>query len=123
MRRDQGGDTVSEGQAYAMLLAVALGRPRAASSASGRGRATNLQRDDGLLAFRWRDGEVADPQAATDADLDAARALVLAGERFRSPSLRRQGLRVARAIMAKETVRRGGRRVLVAGPWARKGRT
>jgi len=82
---------------------------------------TNLQRDDGLLSFLWRDGKVVDPQAAADADVDAAHALVLAGKRFRSPSLRRQGLRIARAILAKETARRGGRRVLVAGPWARDG--
>ena len=120
VRRDQGGDTVSEGQAYAMLLAVAVGDRRRFDKAWGWAR-RNLQRDDGLLSYLWRDGKVVDPQAASDADLDAAHALVLAGKRFRSASLRRQGLRIGRAILAKETVRRGGRRVLVAGPWARQG--
>ena len=42
----------------------------------------HLQRDDGLLAWRWADGGVVDDQAAADADLLAAGALALAGQRF-----------------------------------------
>ena len=122
VRRDQGGDTVSEGQAYAMLLAVSTRDRRRFDLAWGWAR-RNLQRNDGLLSYLWRDGKVVDPQAASDADVDAAHALVLAGHRFRDRSLRRQGLRLASAILAKETLRRGHRRVLVAGPWARQGKT
>ena len=36
----------------------------------------NLRRDDGLISFKWRDGKVEDPEAASDADVDAARALL-----------------------------------------------
>ena len=113
VRRDQGGDTVSEGQAYAMLLTAAIGdRPRF-DRVWGWTRA-HLQRSDGLLA--WRPG---DPQPAADADLDVTRALLVAARRFHRPALARQARRIARAIDSHETARIGGRRVLVAGPWAR----
>jgi endo-1,4-beta-D-glucanase Y len=113
VRRDQGGDTVSEGQAYAMLLAAAIGDRTRFDRVWGWTRA-HLQRDDGLLA--WRPG---DPQAAADADLDAARALLVAARRFHRPALAHEAHRLARAVGARETARVGGRRVLVAGPWAR----
>ncbi len=103
VRRDQGGDTVSEGQAYAMLMAAAT-RDRKRFERVWAWARDNLQRDDGLLAFHWRDGRVADPQPATDADLDAAHALILAGRRFGRRGLRREGLEMASAILAKETV-------------------
>jgi endoglucanase len=57
-------------------------------------------------------------QAAADADLDAARALVLGGRRFRSRAYGGAGARLAGAILARETATAGGLRVLVAGPWA-----
>lgn len=117
VRRDQGGDTVSEGQAYAMLVAVGVDdRPR--FDRVWRWTQENLQRPDGLLSFLWRDGEVADPQPASDADLDAARALLLASSRFDNETYRREGLRIADAIARKEIARSEGQRVLVAGPWA-----
>jgi endoglucanase len=112
VRRDQGADTVSEGQAYAMLLAAAIG-DRARFDRVWAWTRTHLQRADGLLA--WRPG---DPQAAADADLDAARALIVAARRFDRPALAHQAHRLARAIGAHETARVGGQRVLVAGPWA-----
>ncbi|HET7488644.1 MAG TPA: glycosyl hydrolase family 8 [Acidimicrobiales bacterium] len=117
VRRDQGGDTVSEGQAYAMLLAVAVG-DRARFERVWGWAAANLQRPDGLLSWRWAEGRVADPSPAADADLDAARALVRAGSRFDAPALGAAGRRVATAVLDHETVTAGGRRVLVAGPWA-----
>jgi endo-1,4-beta-D-glucanase Y len=78
----------------------------------------NLQRPDGLLSFLWRDGEVADPQPASDADLDAARALLLASSRFHDETYRREALRIAKGIAKKETARSDGQAVLLAGPWA-----
>src|SRR5207302_9757221 len=57
VRRDQGGDTVSEGQAYAMLLAVALD-DRGRFDTVWRWTRTHLQQPDGLLAFHWADGRV-----------------------------------------------------------------
>src|SRR5262249_137105 len=74
VRRDQGGDTVSEGQAYAMLIAVATGR-RSTFERVWRWTRVHLQRPDGLLSWHWQDGKVSDAQPAADADLDAAHAL------------------------------------------------
>jgi endoglucanase len=121
VRRDQGGDTVSEGQSYALLLAVATGDRRRFATVWAWTR-HNLERDDGLLASRWAGGAVADADAATDADLDAARALLLAARRFGRPAYRHAALRMGRAILRSETASAGERIVLVAGPWARERR-
>jgi len=122
VRTDQGGDVVSEGQGYAMLAAVAIADEERFRRIWNWTR-ENLQRDDGLFAWRWADGSVVDSQSAADGDLDVARALVLAAGRFDDPSLDRAGERIARAVVSNETVSRGGRRTLVAGPWARADRT
>jgi endoglucanase len=113
VRHDQGGDTVSEGQAYALLVAVSEGDEERFDRVWAWTR-EHLQRPDGLLAWSWKDGRVADEQPASDADLDAADALRRAGERFERPELTREAARMTRAIVAHETV--DG--VLVAGPWA-----
>jgi len=117
-RLDQGGDTVSEGQAYAMLLAAAIGdedRFRHVWAWTDQ----HLQRSDRLLAWRWADGGVADWTPATDADLMAAGALSLAGERFHDPALSLEATRMSSAILRLEAARYGTRHVLLAGPWAR----
>jgi endo-1,4-beta-D-glucanase Y len=121
VRRDQGGDTVSEGQAYALLVAAALEDERRFDRV-WRWTQEHLQRDDGLLSWRWRDGKVVDPQPAADADLDAADALLRAADAFDRPALRREGVRIARAALAAETVDTPAGPLLVAGPWARERR-
>jgi endoglucanase len=118
VRRDQGSDTVSEGQAYAMLLAVALDDPSAFDRVWGWAR-RELQRPDGLLSWHWAGGRATDPQSASDADIDAATALLLAGDRFGRPGDLKEARRIADAIVRQETIRVGRERVLVAGPWAR----
>jgi endo-1,4-beta-D-glucanase Y len=116
-RTDQGGDTVSEGQAYGMLVAVAVADEER-FRAIWTWAATNLQRDDDLLAWRWADGAVVDASPAADADLIAAGALVLAGRRFADPHLVAEGRAMSTAVLAHETAVIGSRRVLLAGPWA-----
>jgi endoglucanase len=117
VRIDQGGDTVGEGQAYGMLLAAAIGDQRRFDEIWAWTQ-NNLRRPDGLLEFLWRDGRVVDPQAASDADLDASRALLLAGCRFHQPALRAQAIQIANAILKEEVALVGGAPVLTAGPWA-----
>ncbi|MBS1880193.1 MAG: glycoside hydrolase [Actinobacteria bacterium] len=117
-RLDQGGDTVSEGQAYAMLVAAAEGEAATFARIWGWTRA-NLLQPDGLLAWHWQGGRVVDPSSAADGDLDAAWALLLAAQRFGNGGYRTAGLALGRAILARETVTIGGRAVLVAGDWAR----
>jgi endo-1,4-beta-D-glucanase Y len=114
VRHDQGGDTVSEGQAYAMLAAVVAG-DRTRFRRVWRWTSTHLARPDGLLAWRWQNGSVTGPEPAADADLDAAHALLLASRRFRDPGAARQARRMADAMRGAE-IRDG---VLLAGPWAR----
>jgi cellulose synthase (UDP-forming) len=116
-RTDQGGDTVSEGQAYAMLLAVALD-DRSRFDRVWLWTKDNLQRGDGLLAYHWSNGHVDSSEPATDADLDAARALVLAGKRFSSEDYANAGVRMGEAVLGGETSEVSGLPVLVPGPWA-----
>jgi len=117
VRRDEGDDTVSEGQAYALLLAVATGdEDRFAQVWEWTKK--QLQRDDGLFAWRWADGAVADESPAADADLDIAAALAVAADRFDRPEWRDEARRVAVAVGRHETASVGSRRVVVAGPWA-----
>ena len=120
VRHDQGGDTVSEGQAYALLLAVA-DRDEERFARVWDWTRTHLKRTDGLLAWRWKDGRVVDDEPAADADLDAARALLLAAERFDEPRYRDAARDLKQAIVDGETTWAADRTVLVAGPWARDG--
>ncbi|SDY67670.1 endoglucanase [Modestobacter sp. DSM 44400] len=117
VRTDQGGDTVSEGQAYAMLVAVGVGDDKT-FRAVWNWTAENLQRPDGLLSWRWNDGSVQDRSSASDADLDAARALVLAGTAFGDPSYTADGVRLGKAVLDLETVQTDAGRILAAGQWA-----
>ncbi len=112
-RPDQGGDTVSEGQAYAMLLAVFAGDWRRFDLA-WRWAVDHLGRPDGLLSWHWDRDRVVDAMPAADADLDAAWALALAASRFGRPSYQAQAAVVGAAVLRAETI--GG--LLVAGPWA-----
>jgi endoglucanase len=116
-RIDQGDDTVGEGQAYGMLVAAAIGDERR-FDLIWRWTKDNLRRPDGLISFLWRKGRIVDPQAASDADVDAARALLVASCRFKRPGYRQEALALGRAILAEETADLQGVPVLTAGPWA-----
>jgi cellulose synthase (UDP-forming) len=117
VRLDQGGDTVSEGQAYAMLISVALHDRQRFATAWDWTR-SHLQRPDGLLASRVVGNRVVDGNPASDADVDAARALATAANRFHRPAYARAASTMARAILARETIATPHGRVLLAGPWA-----
>src|SRR6476619_1821648 len=108
-RRDEGGDTVSEGQAYAMLVAAALNDQQHFTRVWVWTK-RNLAREDGLLAWRWKDGQVVDNASASDADLEAAA--------FGDDQLKAEGIRLGTAVLDKETVMTSVGRVLVAGSWA-----
>jgi endoglucanase len=118
-RLDQGGDTVGEGQAYGMLMAAAIGDQKRFDLIWNWTKA-NLRRSDGLISFLWKSGHILDPQAASDADLDATRALLVASCRFHHSSYRQEALALAAAIMKVEvgSATFQGKPVLTAGPWA-----
>ena len=119
-RIDQGGDTVGEGQAYGLLAAAAVG-DEGRFDQIWTWTQQHMMTRDGLLAFHWVNGEVVDPTPAADADLDAARALLVASCRFERPDLRSAAIRLGNAVLAHETAKAGSTEVLLAGPWANKG--
>jgi endoglucanase len=118
VRRDQGHDTVSEGQAYGMLLAEMVGDD-AQFRRVWQWTRDHLQRPDGLFAFHANArGEVVSQNPAADADLLTAWALL----RYSGPAAaawHQDGRRVAAGILANEVATGpGGMPVLTAGPWA-----
>lgn len=117
VRHDQGGDTVSEGQAYGLLIALAADDEEA-FSAIWSWTEDNLQRPDGLLAWQWADGAIVDDEPASDADVDAARALVVAGETWGDESYTAAGVALATTVADTMTVETEAGRILVPGLWA-----
>jgi endoglucanase len=118
VRTDQGGDTVSEGQAYGLLIAYANG-DRKTFGEIWSWTKRHLLTDDDLLAWRWTPDEgVADGQSASDADLDAARALVLAGSEWGESRYTAAGKTMASAILEHETATTDLGTILLPGPWA-----
>jgi endoglucanase len=119
IRHDQGGDIVSEGQAYGMLIAEVANKP-ALARAIWSWTEGHLMQPDGLFAWHATgSGQIEDPQSATDADVLIAYALL----RYAGPDqadLHGAGHRVAQAILANESVNLpDGAPLLVAGPWAK----
>lgn len=117
VRPEQGGTTVSEGQAYGMLVAESVGRP-ATVRRIWRWTAQHLQQPDGELAYLTdASGRVVSTTPAADADVLATWAL----SRYRGPGAARLhavARRMSRAILSNETVRREKSLLLAAGPWA-----
>lgn len=92
---ESNGRTVSEGQAYALLRAVMLDDPET-FALTLQWAENNLRRSqqniqpDSLWAWKWGqrpDGSwgIIDPNFASDADIDAATALILAARRWQRP--------------------------------------
>ena len=119
IRHDQGGDIVSEGQAYGMLIAEVAQRPALAHTIWSW-TAAHLANSDGLIASHATgSGRIEDPHSATDADVLIAYALLRyagAGQ----AALHRDGRRVADAVLSQESVTLpDGAPLPVAGPWAK----
>lgn len=117
-RPDQGGDTVSEGQAYGLLLAEVAGQP-ATFGRIWQWTREHLQLPSGLFAYHAdATGHVLSQEPASDADLLMAWALL----RYRGPEAaawHQDGRQVAAAVLAHEvTTGPDGTPILAAGPWA-----
>lgn len=93
-----GGISHSEGQGYAMLLAVAANDRAAFERIWTWTRANLMVRDDQLIAWRWEPDQrpaVADMNDASDGDLLVAWALAEAAEAWHDLSHRVAGRRIA----------------------------
>lgn len=114
VRRDQDGDTVSEGVSYALLLAQVTGDVDTERKVWAWAK-SHLLRPDGLLSFlAGPDGTVRDAQAASDADLAVAWAL----GRSADAGLRADAGPLLAAVRAKTVTVRPPGPMLAAGPWA-----
>ena len=123
--RPQDGDTVSEGQAYALLRAVWM-RDKAAFDKVYRWTEDHLSRlrqtGDHLLAWRWKDGRVLDWMPASDADIDYALALIFAAQVWPAgpsqglPGYREKALLVLGDVLKLETYRTPSGRLYLS-PW------
>jgi endo-1,4-beta-D-glucanase Y len=130
-RSDSGHDSVSEGQAYALLRAAWSGDQTAFDRCYEWTEAHLSQKKlkgSHLLAWHWgRDDQgrwdVLDANSASDADLDYAAALLLAHRRWGRPALPlpdylSQARLVLADILARETCRDArGRLWLLPGDW------
>ena len=88
----------SEGQGYAMLLAVAANDRAVFDRVWSWTRANLMVRDDQLIAWRWTPGHrpaVTDMNNATDGDILVAWALTEAAELWADPSYRAAARRIA----------------------------
>jgi endoglucanase len=109
-------DTVSEGQAYGLLISEIADEPDTFARI-WHWTASHLQQPDGLLAWHANaTGDVLSKTPASDADLLAAWALSRASGRG-SGEYHAQARRIAEAILDKETIT-DGPTLLAAGPWA-----
>lgn len=114
-------DTVSEGQAYAMLFSVFMNDKSAFDLIYGWTE-EHLSRSrlhgDRLLAWHWKDGEVTDWMPASDADGDYAFALLLALYQWGEIRYREKAVHVMSDILKYETVRGADNRLfLLPGIW------
>lgn len=119
-----GGHSTSEGQTYAMLRAVWM-RDRKTFDRTYQWSQGNLRgstRQDKLLAWKWGHKEdntwgILDKNAASDADVLLAYALLLAAQRFQEPRYHTEALEVLADVWAHDTAEVAGRRYLLAGDW------
>lgn len=119
------GDTVSEGQAYALLIASLVDDRQTFDRVMGwtqRHLSRRGRSGDRLLAWHWEPGKgVTDWNSASDADLDYALALVVASHRWRDRRYVREARLVLNDLLDLETAAVNGRRYLLPGNWRREG--
>ncbi len=106
---DTGNNLIShsEGQGYAMLLAVAANDRANFDRIWSWTRANLMVRDDALLAWRWEPGKrpgVSDMNDASDGDILVAWALAEAGEFWNDMSYRTAGRRIAVEVARKVVI-------------------
>ena len=125
VRPEHGNDTVSEGQAYAMLRAAWM-NDQATFDSVWRWTKQRLSRGGtaapALLAWRWTvDAGVADKNVASDADADVALALLVGARRWpRSADTYRTAARAMLMDLIEHVVVLDdeGRTLFLPGEWA-----
>ncbi|MEP0815870.1 glycosyl hydrolase family 8 [Trichocoleus desertorum] len=131
--REAGDRSTSEGQAYAMLRAVLSDDPSTFAktlqwSENNLQRQANGKRTDQLWVWKWGRNEqgpneparwgAIDPNFASDADVDAITALILASRRWQKPEYLKLAQAKLQDLWRFSTVVAGGQRYLLPGPAA-----
>jgi endoglucanase len=88
--------STSEGQAYALLRSVMINDPKTFGQVLAWSEANLKRPTDRLWSWQWAEGQVKDANFASDGDIDAIVALILAGRRWGCPAY----LDLARAKLA-----------------------
>ena len=119
-RPQNGNDTVSEGQAYALIYCALLD-DRATFDRVRAWTRNHLSRQakhgDCLLAWHWVDGEVADWNSASDANLDYVLALLLGYRRWSEEQFKEEAVAVASDVLKHETHKNAFGLTLLPGAW------
>ncbi len=116
----QANVTTSEGQSYAMLRSVWM-NDRTTFDGVWQWTRDHLQHrtSDKLLSWLWKmdsgEGNLGDPESATDADIDTALALVFAYKTWNEPSYLDEARAIIEDIWNEEVIRTGNRYTLAAG--------
>ena len=120
-RPSHNGDTVSEGQAYALLMASLLEDRKVFDMVmewTEKHLSRKHQFGDHLLAWHWENGKgVTDWNSASDADVDYALALVLAHRKWGESAYLEKAQLILTDILRMETAVVNGRTYLLPGPW------
>lgn len=117
---DKKNITTSEGQSYIMLRSLTIGDKNTFDLAYTWSK-NNLQREDYLFSWLWGENakgeyKVLDENAATDADIDIAFALILAYEKWGKYQYLQEAIPIIHSIWDKETKKVGKYLVLTPGP-------
>ena len=110
------GISHSEGQGYGMWLAVLADDQANFELIWSFTKTELLVRDDGLAAWKWdpqSTPHVSDINNATDGDILIAQALALAARQWGRQDLADAGRTIAKAVLDKTVVERGGRTLLL----------
>ncbi len=111
--------TTSEGQAYAMLRAVLINDQDTFDSTLAWAE-TNLNRpSDSLWSWHWNaKSGIQDPNFATDADIDAATALIFAARRWNCPAYEALAQQKLNDIWQQTVTTIQGKQFILPGPRA-----
>lgn len=119
MDPERGDITVSEGQAYMLLRAVVMNDKKTFDKVYNWTK-TNLQRKDKLFSWIWgkdKDGnyKIIDKNSASDADVNIAFALCVAGERWNNKKHLEEAKPIINSIWKNETRHIGKHIILMPG--------
>lgn len=112
------GVSHSEGQGFAMLLALAANDRETFDALYSWTERTLKTTDSGLYAWRFdpsQTPQVSDPNNATDGDILIAWALLMASEKWDNPDYARRSQTLRAAILREVVTVHAGKRILLPG--------